>query len=208
MEITEIKRKGKSELYYIFADFEPCGLFQAEIIYKHKLKTGIKLCRDELDKIKLESDKLTCFSMALNYVSKMLKTEMQVRDYLKRHMFFEEAINNAIDKLKFYGYINDNQVATFMMSSLQKRKGKNAIKQDLMQKGIKKEQIDTLLNNLSGQEETCEAQAKKWLKAKTLPLDKNNKAKLYRFLVGKGFEFDVIKKVLNKIEVGDADDWY
>lgn len=208
MEITEIKRKGKSELYYIYADGELCGLFQAEIIYKNKLKTGVEIDLEDLNKIKLESDKLTCFSMALNYVSKMLKTEKQVRDYLKRHLFLEEAIASAVEKLKNYGYINDAEVAKFMIGSLKGRKGKNAIRQDLMQKGIKKEQIDCLLNDLLGQEETCEVQAKKWLKAKTLPLQQNEKAKLYRFLIGKGFEFDVIKKVLNKIEIGDDDDWY
>ena len=208
MEISEIRRKGKSELYYVYVNGELFGLIQAEMIYKNKLKTGTNIDVSDLERIKQESDQLTCFSMALNYVAKMLKTEQQVRDYLKKHLFCQEAINGAIEKLKSYGYINDLQVASFMLSSLQKRKGKNAIKQDLLQKGINKEQVESLLCTLSGQAETCEMQAKKWLKSKSLPLDKNDKAKLYRFLIGKGFEFDIIKKVLNKIEIGGEDDWY
>lgn len=208
MIITEIKRKGKSELYYVYADDELYGLLQAEFIYKHKLKTGQEIQKQELDKIKLQSDKLTCSSKALNYVSKMIKSEFQVRQHLKKHGFIDEAIDESIEKLKHYGYINDKQVANFVMQSLEKRKGKNYIKKDLMQKGIKKEQIEEVLENLSGQEETCLEMAKKWLKTKTIPLNQNDKAKLYRFLAGKGFEFDIIRRAMEKTKAGDEDDWY
>lgn len=208
MIITEIKRKGKSELYHVYLDGEYFGLLQAEYIYKNKLKTGTEIEKEQIEKVKEESDRLTCSSMALNYVAKMIKSEKQVKDYLKKHGFSSVAIAEATQKLKQYGYINDEQFAEFMLNSLKNKKGKNAIKQDLMQKGIKKEQIDEVLDNLSGQEETCQKIAQKWLKAKPLPLDNNNKAKLYRHLASKGFEFDVIKETLNKVEVGGEDDWY
>ena len=58
-----------------------------------------------------------------------------------------------------------------------------------------------------GQEETCLEVAKKWLKTKAIPLSQNDKAKLYRFLVGKGFEYDIIRKTLAKIDIGEDDDW-
>ena len=208
MIITEIKRKGKSELYYIYTDDELYGFLQAEFIVKHKLKTGLEIDRQELDKIKVQSDRLSCAAKALNYVSKMIKSEFQVRQYLKKSGFMDEAIDEAIEKLKSYGYINDEQVAIFVVQSLEKRKGKNFIRQDLLQKGIKKEQIERLLDNLSGQDETCLEVAKKWLKTRVLPLSQNDKAKLYRFLVGKGFEFDMVRRVLSKIEIGGEDDWY
>lgn len=207
MTITEIKRKGKSELYYVYADEELIGLLQAEFIYKHKLKSGLEIDRKELEEIKKLSDKLTCVNQALGYLSKMIRSEFQVRQYLKKHMYDDETIDEAISKLKNYGYINDEQVATLTVQSLSTKKGKNYIKKELSQKGIDKSQIALLTENLDGQEELCETLAKKWLKNKELPLNQNEKAKLYRFLAGKGFEFDVIKRTTSKINLGDDDDW-
>ena len=207
MTITEIKRKGKSELYYVYADEELFGLLQAEFIYKNKLKSGLEIGRKELERIKNQSDKLTCVNQALGYLSKMIRSEFQVRQYLKKHMYDDETIDEAICKLKSYGYINDEQVATLMVQSLSTKKGKNYIKKELSQKGIDKSQIALLTENLEGQEELCEVLAKKWLKNKVLPLNQNEKAKLYRFLAGKGFEFDVIKRATSKIKLGYDDDW-
>ncbi len=207
MTITEIKRKGKSELYYVYVDEELFGFLQAEFIYKYKLKSGLEIGRKELEEIKNQSDKLTCVNQALGYLSKMIRSEFQVRQYLKKHMYDDETIDEAICKLKNYGYINDEQVATLTVQSLSTKKGKNYIKKELSQKGIDKSQIALLTKNLEGQEELCETLAKKWLKNKELPLGQNEKAKLYRFLAGKGFEFDIIKKITSKIKLGDDDDW-
>ena len=164
MIISEIKRKGKSELYYIYVDGEFFGLFQAEFIYKHKLKSGQEVDAENLYKIKEQSDRLTCANQALGYVSKMIRSEFQVRNYLKKYGYMDEAIDDAIQKQKSYGYINDEHMATIVTESLKNRKGKNYIKKELMQKGIGKEQIELAVLDLSGQEETCENMANKWLK--------------------------------------------
>ena len=207
MTISEIKRKGKSELYYVYVDNAFFGLLQAEFIYKHKIKVGLCIEEKLLFEIKEQSDKLTCFNQALGYVSKMIRSEIQVKNYLKKYGYMDEAIDLAVEKLKNYGYINDEYMALVVAESLKSKKGINSIKKDLMQKGICKEEIYKATNNLQGQEETCKNLAKKWLKTKQLPLCVNDKAKLYRFLCGKGFEFDVIKSVCFNLELGEEDDW-
>lgn len=207
MQITEIKRKGKSEQYYVYTDNEFYGLLQAEYIYKSKLKTGQEIKKEELDKIKEQSDKLSCTNHALTYVSKMLKSEKQVRQYLCKYNYSQQAINESIEKLKSYGYINDEYFANLIIQGNKDKKGKNYIKKQLIQKGIGKDSIGELLENLEDNPHACQDQAKKWLKGKELPLDANNKAKLYRFLIGKGFEFETAKRVLQKLNVGEEDDW-
>ena len=209
MTITEIKRKGKSELYYVYADNQFFSLIEAEFIVKNKLKVGTEISKQNLEQIKEQSDNLVCVSVALNYISKALKSEHQLVQYLKKHQFCDSAITMAVEKLKSYGYLNDEYLADLIVKSASTQKGKNQIVASLKNKGIKKEQYQEYINNLEGQEGVCLSLAKKWLKGKELPLTTQNKAKLYRHLAGKGFEFETIKSALNSINEinGDEDDW-
>ena len=209
MIITEIKRKGKSELYYVYADGEFFSLLQAEFIVKNKLKTGTQIAREKLMQIKEESDNLTCSAYALNYLSKAIKTEFQLRQYLKKYSFSDSAINQAIEKLKNYGYLNDKYYAELLAKELSEKKGRNYIKNELNNKGIKKESYEHILEDLPPEDDACKAVTLKWLKNKPLPKDQKEKAKLYRFLSARGFAFETIKRTLSKINatLGEDDDW-
>ena len=209
MVITDIKRKGKSETYHVWVNDEYFALLEAEIIYKNKLKIGTEIEESKLNLIKKESDKLLCASTALNYISKSIKSEFQLKQYLKGKNFCEEAINEAIFKLKTYGYLNDEYFAKISANELSRTKGKRYIKNQLALKGISDDKIQNVLENLEGEDEACFNATKKWLRGKTLPLDNNSKQKLYRFLLSRGFEYGTIKKSLNKFnEEIDDNDWY
>lgn len=209
MIITEIKRKGKSELYYVYADNQFFALLQAEFLVKHKLKTGTEICLNNLLQIKEESDNLTCSVYALNYLSKAIKSEFQLRQYLKKYNFSEKAINNSIEKLKSYGYLNDKYYAELLVKDLSEKKGKNYIKNQLASRGVKKESYEHILEDLPPEDDACKSVALKWLKNRPLPKDQKEKAKLYRFLSARGFAFETIKRTLSKINttLGEDDDW-
>ena len=57
---------------------------------------------------------------------------------------------SAVEKLKEYGYINDERYAKYLAESLLERKGMNvrAIKMELLQKGISKETADNVTESL------------------------------------------------------------
>ena len=65
MIITEIKRKGSSELYHIYVDNEYFALIAYDYIYKYKLKEGLELEKEQLLKIQEESDNFVCSNFAL-----------------------------------------------------------------------------------------------------------------------------------------------
>lgn len=58
--------------------------------------------------------------------------------------------SNAVEKLKDYGYINDERVAEYYAKSLSERKGmsKNGIKNELRRKGISSELADNVVESL------------------------------------------------------------
>lgn len=208
--ITDIKRKGKSEVYNVFVDGEFYGLFEGEILYRYKIKIGTDFDANQLKQYKLESDEILCFSMVIGYVSKYLKTEKATKDYLKKYLFSDNAIESAINKLKSYGYLNDKYFAKAYGESLSNSKGSRYIKNKLREKGVSDENIREVLEELQDEDVALEGVIKKWLKGKNFPLDKKDKDRLYRHLIGRGFGFESIKKALNKF--GDLEglneDWY
>lgn len=200
MQITKIQQKGNSECFYIFLNDDMVGTLQLETIVKNHLKEGSFLEIEQFNAIKKEDDKLTCFSRALKYISSRLKTEKQMKDYLSGLKYDKEAIEEAIKKLKNYGYINDEYYAKTFIEIAGKTKGKRYLKQQLISKGVSDEQIELSLENSNDDNEACENVCRKWLKNKPLPLEQKDKEKLYRFLLSRGFNYDTIKEVLNNLQ--------
>lgn len=199
MIITELKRKGKSETYYVYINGDFYCSMQLEVLYKYHIKVGTKIDEDIFNEAKIENDKLVCSTEALNYVAKRLRTEFQVVEHLKKKGYAQEGIDLAIARLKSYGYLNDEYFATLQAKELSKTKGKLYIKRDLMSKGIDESIIANVLEELDGDDNSCKEVATKWLKNKPMPLDLKTKEKLFRFLLSRGYTYDVIKKSVNGI---------
>lgn len=204
MIVTELKQKGKSESYYAYFDNELFGELQLETLVKHHIKVGEEISNSQLEIIKEESDKLTCFNRALKYISSRLKTEKQMREYLHGLKYSNNAINQAINKLKEYGYINDEHFAKTFVEIYGESKGKKYLQRELMIKGVSQNIITSLLDE---QDETiaCEMQCAKKIKNMAKPISQKDKEKLYRFLLSKGFEFSVVRQCVSKFSSGEDD---
>ena len=59
-----------------------CGM-KLETVMKNRLKAGICISSDELSRLQLESEKQTALDKALTHISASMKTEKEIRDYLK-----------------------------------------------------------------------------------------------------------------------------
>ena len=79
MEITDLVRKGKSEQYKTFVDGEYVCLLEAEVLVKYHIKIGTTISEELFEKVRKESEKLSCFNVGLSYVSKGLKTKKQLK---------------------------------------------------------------------------------------------------------------------------------
>ena len=199
MQITNLVRRGKSELYKTFVEDEYVCLLEAETIVKNKLKIGTSLSQTKFDEIRVESENLTCKNMAISYVSKCLKSRWQVFNYLKQKGFLPKSINDALDLLENYGYINDKYYAEAFVKSKQNTKGVMYLKSALRQKGVKDSVINEVLSEYEPDQEDIVNLAKKYLKNK--PLDEKIKQKLYRHLLSKGFTYEQVNGALSKLYI-------
>ena len=146
---------------------------------------------------------IRCKESSLRIIEKSSKTEKEVRDKLKLKGYEDNAINKSIEFLKEYNFINDNNYIKAFISYKLKSEGSQKIKYALIQKGIAKEIIHEELSNLNKENEkniAINIAKKKFDIIKKKETDNYKiSGKLYRYLISKGFEYDITNDVVKEI---------
>ena len=106
-QITEIKKVGRGERYKLFLNDEFVGVYEAEILARHCLKTGQTFDDEFFQSLAIENGDYACFNRGLNALEKSMKTKKMLKDYLREKGYPKTCIDKACDKLTEYGYIND-----------------------------------------------------------------------------------------------------
>lgn len=129
------------------------------------------------------------------------RSEKEVRNYFRikgKELTSDLTVNLVIKKLKQKGLLDDKKFAKDWMEARSKKYGKNRIRQELYQKGIDKEIVNEVIENGENSEQiTQQALEKKlrvWKNLKALEFKK----KAYGYLIRRGFEYEVVKKVVEK----------
>lgn len=201
--ITEIKKIGKGERYYLYLDDELFGVYEGEILARYSLKSGQSFEDDFFENLKLENGDYACFNRSLGVLEKSMKSEKMLIDYLREKGYPKSCIEKAIKKLEEYGYIDDESFAENFIRSYSCSKSKRKLKYDLLGKGISEKIIDEKLGVLVDDEQERELLfilAKKYLNGKIL--DQKTKQKFYSHFAGKGFDFALIGSAWEEAEHG------
>ena len=189
-KITEISYQSKNkERCNLFLDGEfLCGL-SIETVYKYNLKVGQEIVKETLFDLIKENERIEALSKAADYVSKSLKTKRQVKDYLLKKGYSKDLAWEVVDKLKEYDYVNDKEYSKRYIESVSKPQGKRLVEYKLMSKGVRKEDIEhAFAETETDSKNNAKAVAEKYLRNKEK--SKENIAKTYRYLIGRGFSYD------------------
>ncbi len=201
-KITAIEiQKNDKERCSLFIDGTFFSGVSMETVIKNHLKVGDEIEKNKLAEILHLSEKEKALSKALNYLSKTIKTRKQVKEYLLKKGFYEEIVFSVLDKLTEYGLINDREYSIRYVETYSKTQGRKLIEFKLMARGIKKEDIlfafEETANKIDNFTNAYNL-AIKHLKGKERT--KENLAKTYRYLAGKGYLFEDIERVFSKIK--------
>ncbi len=140
-----------------------------------------------------------------------LHSSHELKLKLIKKKYDKSIIDNVIQSLKEQNYLNDAQFAKLLVEekSIKKKFGSNKIRSELYKKGIDKSIIDSVLNSENDELNFDNAifLAKKKLK---LLIEKNTdkrklKEKLYSFLSSKGYDSELIMKVINNMNFNSSD---
>lgn len=143
----------------------------------------------------LKQAKLKALSL-LNYMD---RTEVGLRQKLKEKSYSEEVIEQTLDYVKSFGYINDISYAERYILNKQNSKSRQEIYMALAQKGISKEDIEQAMEQSYEAEVEIEAIRRLCEKKHFSAEDSSDaeKQKMYGYLVRKGFRSEEVRKVLN-----------
>lgn len=204
-QVTEITPQKKQKRFNVFID----GKFAFGIgeygLLSNKIKVGITLTREQIQKIISQDKSLKLFDLVSKFLAVRPRTEKEIRDYLSKKIAKKEAINfsqaaqspvleSIVLKLKKYNYIDDLEFAKWFISSRFRTKPKsvNFIKMELSKKGIKRETYEDLFKN--SQDETqiakkaIEQKIKRW---ENLSAEEFKK-KFFNYLISRGFSYETI----------------
>ena len=173
-----------------------------ELVYTFNLKKGMNIDKDNLKSL-LDNDMyIKAKNKALNILSKTDQSEKKIKEKLSSD-FEDSTIEKVLDFLRSNKFIDDKLLAQKIVNTnINFNKcGKNKIKQNLYNKGIDSEDISHAISNIDYDVEFENAM---YLAKKRYDRIKNeDKRKVYQkisqHLAYKGFDYDTIKSVLNKI---------
>ena len=131
------------------------------------------------------------------------KSEQNIRQKISMAGYRGSFVDDAIDSLKEYGYIDDLRFARYYAESMRDTKGRSAfaISRSLYEKGISRDVIDTVMGELDIDED---AQILKVLSSKGYneenirQIDDKERQKLISSLMRKGFSYDLISIYVRK----------
>jgi len=141
------------------------------------------------------------YNKALHFLSFRPRSEKEIRDYLKKNKSDEETTLLIIEKLKDYKFLDDLEFSRRWLEQRTKinLKSKRIIELELKQKGITKEIIDEIKIKANDDKEIALKLAeKRFERFKNEPRQKQYE-KMFRFLSSKGFDYDTIKQVVDRI---------
>ena len=106
-------------------------------------------------------------------------------------------IEYVIEKMRGYNFLNDRGYAQDYVQEVSVKKGGKLIKQELKKRGVSDDAIDEALSTLSTEDQTQTALQilQKYLRYKEK--DQVALQKAFRYLLGKGFEYEIAKDALS-----------
>lgn len=128
---------------------------------------------------------------------------------LRERLLEKEWTNSAIvdevlEKLKEYNYVDDEQFAKSFASSKLRQKpvGKRRLQQTLSQKKLEKETVEKAIEKIyenTPEADVIERAIKKRLRQKGKPETREDSKKFYDYLMRQGFSYDLISSKMREI---------
>jgi len=198
MKITAVKQQVKrADRYSIYIDGAYSFALSETELLKQGLRNGQEITADELAVIQDDSVKDKARYQALGQLSRRMRSEWELRDYLKRKEYAPEIIDQTIVWLADYGYVDDKKFADAWVANrrLLKATSSRRLRQELRQKRVADECIDQALAD----DETDEKQVLRGLiERKQKQTKYQDKLKLMQYLSRQGYNYDDIKSVLEE----------
>ncbi|MGO2084081.1 recombination regulator RecX [Vagococcus sp.] len=187
-------------------------VFQAseDSLVKYRLLKGEEISSAQIKQIKKEAELAGAYQAVLNYLSFQLRSEKELRDYLKKKEVSSEGIYTIIEKLKDLKLVDDLVYAeSYVRTQIRTSdKGPIVIRQQLIKRGIAVATIEQALQQMTPEIEFELAYqvAEKALRKYQKKSHRERINKTRQYLQTKGFIGDTISLVMEELSVEKDED--
>ncbi len=201
MKIEKIKKSGLK--YKITLDNGEIINTYDEVILKNNLLYDKHIDSELLNKINNDTVYYESYNKAIRMISRRLRSEAEIREYLKRNKVLDEDINKITDTLKRIGLINDYNFARAYTNDKMNLSldGPHKIAKNLEKYKVDTDIINEMINNIDSNlvEEHLNKIVTKKVKANTKYSESRFKQKLTLYLINLGYDKYEINKALNNV---------
>ena len=194
MIVSEVISLNTKKSKVIFQDGESLALYNGEI-RRLDIAVGRDIDEEEYYTTIYLVLKKRAFARLMHILEKSFKSENDIVKKLKLSFYPDEAIKEAIEKAKKFGYIDDDRYAERYINTYKDKYSKMKLKYKLLEKGINKEIIDNALESFIVDEEPM---IKKLLNKKHYfeTEEPDKKQKIIASVMRQGFKYQKIKDVI------------
>lgn len=200
MKITAIKQQVKrADRYSVYIDEKYSFALSETELLRLGIYRGQEISAEELEKLKDDSVRDKARYQVLGQLSRRQRSEWELRDYLKCKEYTSEVIEQVIEGLTKYGYVDDKKFADAWIANrrLLKATSSRRLRQELKQKRVSDEVIDEALT----EDETDENKVlRNLVERKRKQTKYQDDLKLMQYLSRQGFNYDDIKSALSDID--------
>ena len=198
----EIQKRNKGRCA-IFLDHEFAFGLDAAIVVQHGLKAGDQITQVQISEILYEEEKQRIKEQVYRFLARRAHSEKELRTKLLRKRFEKSLVEAVILELERQKLVDDAAFAhAFVHSRLRSKPlGEHALRQELRNKGLAETHIASALQK--AYDEKSQVDYARDLIQKKMPHyeefeDRIKKKRLADFLVRRGFDWELVKEVLEE----------
>lgn len=205
MKITKIEpQKRNKNRVSVYIDETFAFGVDMEVAYAYGLKEGLDIDRQWLDEVVRKEEQFRAQNYALNLLSYRARSEREIMERMQQKGYESSVIEDTIAYLKEQGYLDDYAFAEMFIrdkSELNKY-GQNRIRTELYKKGVAREVINGLIEEMidsNSEYEKAKELAEKKIKSYQKDSKQAQHRKLNGFLIRKGYPYDVVSRVVKEL---------
>lgn len=164
------------------------------------LQVGQELSPGKIARLKAQDEREVAYMKALRFLDYRPRSRAEVRRNLEKHSIPREVINDVFKRLERSGLVNDERFAQDWVKNRSefRPRSRRALAYELRQRGLADSAIKKALEGINEPALAYRAALKQARRYKELPM-RDFRNKLGSFLARRGFSYDIIKEVVEKV---------
>ena len=197
MQITDIKSVSKTK-FKVYLDGQFAFTLYKGELFRYRIQEDGELSEEVYQEIREKVVVKRAKLRAMHLLNDMDRTESQLRTKLLNGDYPADIVDEAIAYVKSFGYINDESYIRRFIESKKNSKSKKEIYALLMKKGVDMEQVQEILSEYYGAEDSLNAIRDLLRKKRYDPKSATDQEmrKIYGYLARKGFGYEDIRQVI------------